>query len=69
MPNDDSATEMAAPETIRREPWCWLEKKKLRTLSDVYGEGKHGSLVAARSVILALSEIASDDKATRLLRR
>src|SRR5262249_42394320 len=43
-----------------REPWCWLEKRKLRTLSDVYGEGKHGSLAAARSVMLALSEIASD---------
>jgi hypothetical protein len=45
---------------IRREPWCWLEKKKLRILSDVFGEGRHGSLAAARSVMLALSEIASD---------
>jgi len=60
MPNDDSATEMAAPKTTRREPWCWLEKKKLRVLSDVCGEGKQGSLAAARSVMLALSEIVSD---------
>lgn len=43
-----------------REPFCWLEKEKLRILSQVFGEGKHGSLSAARSVVLALSEIASD---------
>ena len=52
----NGAAELAA----LSEPWCWLEKAKLRTLSDVFGEGGHGSLMAARSVMLALSEIASD---------
>ena len=50
----------ALEEPIRSEPWCWLEKTKLRMLSDVFGEGGCGSLVSARSVMLALSEIASD---------
>jgi len=53
--NSESGTEKQ-----KREPWCWLEKPKLRTLSDVFGEGGHGSLSAARSIMLALSEIASD---------
>lgn len=44
----------------KREPFCWLEKHKLRFLSEVFGEGNYGSLSAARSVMLALSEIASD---------
>lgn len=44
----------------KREPFCWLEKQKLRLLSEVFGEGSHGSLSAARSIMLALSEIASD---------
>jgi hypothetical protein len=44
----------------KREPFCWLEKQKLRTIADVWEEGKHGNLAAARSVYLALGEIASD---------
>jgi DNA binding protein with HTH domain len=44
----------------KREPFCWLEKRKLRTIADVSEEGKHGNLTAARSVYLALAEIASD---------
>jgi hypothetical protein len=44
----------------KREPFCWLEKRKLRNIADVFAEGRLGSLAAARSVILALSEIASD---------
>ena len=44
----------------KREPFCWLEKRKLRTIADVLEEGKHGNLTAARSVYLALGEIASD---------
>jgi DNA-binding IclR family transcriptional regulator len=44
----------------KREPFCWLEKRKLRNIAEVFAEGKLGSLAAARSVILALSEIASD---------
>ena len=54
----DSSAEIE--DGIRREPWCWLEKKKLRILADVFGEGRQGSVMAARSVMLALSEIASD---------
>ena len=42
------------------EPFCWLEKGKLRKIAEVFAEGRVGSLVAARSVMLALSEIASD---------
>ena len=44
----------------KREPYCWLEKRKLRKLADAFEEGRLGSLSTARSVILALSEIASD---------
>ena len=46
--------------TSKREPFCLLEKPKLRTIADVWEEGKHGKLSAARSVYLALAEIASD---------
>ena len=45
---------------VKREPFCWLGKRQLRTLADVFAEGKIVSLAAARSVYLALSEIASD---------
>jgi hypothetical protein len=44
----------------KREPFCWLEKRKLRKLAEIFAEGRLGSLSAARSFILALSEIASD---------
>jgi hypothetical protein len=44
----------------KREPFCWLEKRKLRKLAEIFAEGRLGSLAAARSVMLALSEIASD---------
>jgi hypothetical protein len=44
----------------KREPFCWLGKRRLRLLADVFTEDKIGSLTAARSVYLALSEIASD---------
>ena len=44
----------------KREPFCWLEKPKLRNIADVFAEGKLGTVAAARSVYLALSEIASD---------
>jgi hypothetical protein len=46
--------------TPKHEPFCWLEKPKLRNIGDAFAEGKIGSLAAARSVYLALSEIASD---------
>ena len=46
--------------TPKHEPYCWLEKPKLRNIGDAFAEGKIGSLAAARSVYLALSEIASD---------
>ena len=44
----------------KREPFCWLGKPQLRTMADVFTEGKIGSLAVARSVYLALSEVASD---------
>ena len=44
----------------KREPYCWLGKRQLRMLADVFAEGKVGNLSAARSVYLALREIASD---------
>jgi hypothetical protein len=47
----------------RREPFCWLEKKKLRMLEDIFSENTGiGSLECARSVYLALAEIASDNE-------
>ena len=46
--------------TPKREPFCWLEKRKLRNMAEVFAEGRLGSIAAARSVMLALSEIASD---------
>ena len=46
--------------TPKHEPFCWLEKPKLRNIAEVFAEGRVGTLVAARSVMLALSEIASD---------
>jgi hypothetical protein len=48
------------PIDAKREPWCWLGKRQLRMIADVFAEGKVGTLAAARSVYLALSEIASD---------
>ena len=45
---------------LSTEPWCWVEKPKLRMISEVFAEGKLGALGAARSVYLAMSEIASD---------
>jgi hypothetical protein len=44
----------------KREPFCWLGKRRLRLLAEVFAEDKVGSLAAARSVYHALSEIASD---------
>ena len=44
----------------KREPFCWLEKRMLRHIAEIFAENRAGSVVAARSVILALSEIASD---------
>jgi hypothetical protein len=46
--------------TPQHEPFCWLEKPKLRHIAEVFAEGRLGSHAAARSVMLALSEIASD---------
>jgi hypothetical protein len=55
MKNDVKATNRN-----KREPFCWLEKRKLRKLADAFEGGRLGSFTAARSVMLALSEIASD---------
>src|SRR5436305_8286218 len=43
----------------KREPFCWIEKPKLRMIGDVFSENS-GSVKSARSVYLALAEIASD---------
>ena len=28
----------------KREPFCWLEKRKLRIIADVFAEGRLGAL-------------------------
>jgi DNA-binding IscR family transcriptional regulator len=42
----------------RREPFCWQEKATLRMITDVYS----ASGATARSVYVAMTEIASDRK-------
>lgn len=45
----------------RKQPFCWIEKPKLRMIDDVFSENTGlGSLESARSIYLALAEIASD---------
>lgn len=48
-----------ADEKQHREPYCWIEKRKLRMIGDVFEENT-GSINAARSIYLGLAEIASD---------
>jgi DNA-binding MarR family transcriptional regulator len=48
----------------KREPFCWIEKRKLRMIADVFSEGT-GSVNSARSLYLALAEIASDKQRDR----
>ena len=45
------------PKRIKREPWCWLEKRKLKMIADIFQSKK---AAAARSLYLALCETASD---------
>ena len=51
----------------RREPFCWLGKRQLRMIADAFAQGKIGALAAARSVYLALSEIASDKQSDTVI--
>jgi hypothetical protein len=46
----------------KREPYCWIEKRKLRMIGDVFSQkaGTSNSARSARSLYLALCEIASD---------
>jgi hypothetical protein len=45
----------------KKEPFCWIEKAKLRMIEDIFTENRGlGSLESARSIYLALCEIASD---------
>jgi hypothetical protein len=46
----------------KREPYCWIEKRKLRMIGDVFSQkaASINSASSARSLILALVEIASD---------
>jgi hypothetical protein len=47
----------------KKLPFCWIEKQKLRLLEDIYSENTGlGSGETARSVYLALAEIASDNQ-------
>jgi hypothetical protein len=48
----------------KREPFCWIEKRKLRMIGDVFSE-KAGRSSSARSLYLALCEIASDRQRDR----
>src|SRR5438552_19014356 len=46
----------------KREPFAWIEKGKLRMIGDVFSQkpGSINSACSARSIYLALTEIASD---------
>ena len=53
MPNPRDITTASA--------WCWQEKAALRKITEVFSES--GSAASARSVYVALTEIASDNQA------
>jgi DNA-binding MarR family transcriptional regulator len=47
----------------KRDPFCWIEKQKLRMIGDVFTENTGlASIESARSTYLALAEIASDNE-------
>jgi len=51
----------------KREPFAWIEKGKLRMIGDVFSQkpGSINSASSARSLYLALTEIASDRQSDR----
>jgi hypothetical protein len=57
-PGDNSAT--GRRKQCKERPWCWLEKTILRTIGDIFDATNDEA--SARSVYLALSEIASDEQ-------
>jgi hypothetical protein len=58
---DAVALKMRTPKTCG--PYCWQEKGALRLIAKYFGEGEQ--LASARSVYLALTEIASDEQSDR----
>jgi hypothetical protein len=46
---------------LSNEPWCWVEKPKLRMIADIFSQNTVAiSINTARSIYLAVTEIASD---------
>jgi len=46
-----------------KQPFCWLEKPKLLMIDDIFSENTGlGNIESARSIYLALAEIASDNE-------
>ena len=57
--DDDSRD--AKRKRLSTEPWCWVEKQKLRMIADIFSQSAIGiSTNAARSIYLAVTEIVSD---------
>jgi hypothetical protein len=44
----------------KRDPYCFQVKRQLDMIADAFAEDQIGTLASARSVYLALSQIASD---------
>lgn len=42
------------------DPWCWQSKRVLKAITEVFGESNQAA--SARSVYLALTELASDEQ-------
>jgi hypothetical protein len=53
------ASDETKPRQIKDGPWCWQSKATLKTISDIFDATK--DIASARSVYVALSEIASDE--------
>jgi hypothetical protein len=62
--NDDSAqtqdSALGRGKPCKERPWCWQEKRVLRTIDNIFDATNDAA--AARSVYLAMTEIASDEQ-------
>jgi Helix-turn-helix domain len=56
-PND--SPDEKQPRNIKDGPFCWQHKKQLRMITDTFSESEQGA--SARSVYVALTELASDN--------
>jgi len=50
----------------KKRPWCWQEKQILRTIGDIFDASN--DVASARSVYVAITEIASDEQSDTFTR-